>query len=279
MKVVLVAGQERQQAQSETCRRRLESLLKGDSSRINRALADAVDRHATKDPGVRSTLKRASVVCHPESEPQKKIALDTEQDLTPHPSVSYGGSSASGAQPSVTTSTDQNTGMSDVTREVRTGPAQDVTRTRREDHIGGDVAMGRDSADENSAGHPSPSGSDGRRRITTKREPREVRHDQSSSTEQHVPRMISGRTTPQERAVAVTSQEALDGYRESTMTIAKVDNKTLNWVSISSDEMRHMIGSSEPDVITGSGKDQNRGCEKEGQGSHGIPVARSLLRA
>ena len=44
-------------------------------------LADAVERHATKDPGTRGTLKRASVVvCHPESEPRKKIALDTEQE-------------------------------------------------------------------------------------------------------------------------------------------------------------------------------------------------------
>ena len=59
---------------------------------INRALAEAVERHATKDPGMRGILKRASVVCHPESEPQKKIALDTEQD-SPHPSVSNGGSS------------------------------------------------------------------------------------------------------------------------------------------------------------------------------------------
>ena len=72
-----------------------------------------------KDPGVRGILKRASVVCYPESEPQKNIALDTEQDSTPRPSVSYGGSSASGAKPSVTTSTDQNTGIGDVTREVR----------------------------------------------------------------------------------------------------------------------------------------------------------------
>ena len=120
---------QRQQAHS-ACRRRMESLLKGDSSgsarlaaadeRISRAPADAVERHATKDPGVRGILERTSVVCHPESEPQKRISLDTEQDSTPHPSVSYGGSSASGAQLSVITSTDQNTGTSDVTREVRT---------------------------------------------------------------------------------------------------------------------------------------------------------------
>ena len=90
----------------EACRRRIEDLLKGDpvgsarlaaaDERINRALADAVERHATKDPGVRGILKRASVVCHPESESQKKIAMDSEQDPIPHPSVSHGGSSASG---------------------------------------------------------------------------------------------------------------------------------------------------------------------------------------
>ena len=65
---------------------------------------------------MRGTLKRASLICYPESERQKRIALDTEQDSTPHPSVSYGGSSASGAQSSITTSADQNT---DMTRVVR----------------------------------------------------------------------------------------------------------------------------------------------------------------
>ena len=135
--------------------------------RINRALADAVDRHATRDRGMRGMLKRASVVCHPESDPQKKIALDTEQDATPHPSVSYGGSSASGVQLSITTSTDQNTGISDVMGEVRAGPAQDATRTSNEDHTGCDVAMRGDGADESSGRHPSSA-------ETTKRDPREV---------------------------------------------------------------------------------------------------------
>ena len=60
----------------------MKAYLKGDpvgstrlaaaDDRINRALADAVERHATEDPGVRGILKRASVVCHPESESQKK---------------------------------------------------------------------------------------------------------------------------------------------------------------------------------------------------------------
>ena len=104
------------------------SLLRGDPSgsarlaaadeRISRALAEAVGRHVTKEPGERGILKRASAVRRPESEPQKKIALDTEQELPPHAPVSYGGSSASGAQASIATSIDQNTGAGDVTREV-----------------------------------------------------------------------------------------------------------------------------------------------------------------
>ena len=63
------------------------------------------------------------------------------------------------------------------------------------------------------------------------------------------------------------------------MRIENVENQSLNWVSISSagaldmthcdfsaktarDEMRHIIGGSEPDVIIVSDKDQNRGCKK-----------------
>ena len=56
----LRTGQGRQQAHSEACRKRIEGLLKGDSmgaattgcgcdERINRALPDAVERHAAKD--------------------------------------------------------------------------------------------------------------------------------------------------------------------------------------------------------------------------------------
>ena len=173
--------------------------------RTNRALADAVERHATKDPGMRGILKRASVVCDPESEPQKKNALDTEQDSTPHPSVSNGGSSASGTRPCNTTSTDQNTGTGDV----RTGPTQGVSRASSSDDIGDDVAMRRDNAEENRAEHLSSSGSD-RRRIITKRGPCEARDAQTSVTEQHVPR-VSGKTMPSEHPVAVTTQEALGG--------------------------------------------------------------------
>ena len=94
--------------------------------RINRALA--VERHAAKDPGVRCALKRASATCHPESESQKKIALDTGQESTPRPSVSNGGSSASGTRPSAATKTAQDTDTSDGTR---TRTRCDPTEQRR----------------------------------------------------------------------------------------------------------------------------------------------------
>ena len=131
--------------------------------RIHLALADAVERHPTKDPGMRGTLKRASVICYSKSEPQKKIALDTKQDSAPRMSVYYGG-----AQPSTTTSTDQNT---------------NVIRTNSEDHIGGDVPMRGNGADDISGGYPSSAGPNSRRRITTKRRPRVVRDEQSSTNE------------------------------------------------------------------------------------------------
>ena len=64
------------------------------------------------------------------------------------------------------------------------------------------------------------------------------------------------------------------------MRIASVENNTLNWVSITSagaldmihcdfsvrsarDEMRHVVGISEPDVIIRSDRDQNRRCKKK----------------
>ena len=173
---------------------------------------------------------------------------------------------ASGVRPSITTSADLNT---DMTREVRAGRAPDVARASGEDHAGGDVVI---REDENDGSHPSSEGSDSRRRITMKREPREVRDERPSTNEQHVPRRILGKTTP-------PTQQALDGSREETMRIANVENSALNWVSISSggaldmthcdfsaraapDEMSHIIGSSEPDVI-GSDRDQNRWCRKK----------------
>ena len=149
---------------------------------------------------------------------------------------------------------------------------------RSEEHTDDNVVMDGDGADDNSARHPNPSGSDSKRRITTKREPREVRVEPSGTTEQHVPRRIFGKTTPRALAV-VTTQEALDGSREQTMRIASVENNALNRVSSSlggavdmthcdfsgrpRDEMRHIIGSSEPEVIIRSDRDRNRGCRKK----------------
>ena len=141
---------------------------------INRAVAEAVERHETKDPGMRGILKRASFFCHSESELQKKIALDTAGLDTTLFSL-FRWIISIGAQPSVTTSTDKNTGTGDVTREARTGPTQDATRASSSDDIGDDVVMSGESADENRAEHPSSSRAGSRRRITTKREPREVR--------------------------------------------------------------------------------------------------------
>ena len=155
------------------------------------------------------------------------------------------------------------------------GPTPDAARTSGNGDLGDDVVMREDNADEEDrAGHPSSSGSDVRRRITTKREPREDKEEQTSTTEQHVPRRISGMTTPPEHNVAVTTQEAPDGHRVKTMRIAHVENSTLNYVSVSSagvldvthcdfsvrsarDEMRRIVWSSEPDVIIMSDKDRN----------------------
>ena len=102
-------GQGRQKAHSEACRRRIDALSRGDSSgsarlaaadeRINRALTDAVERHATKDPVTRGILKKAGVVCHPESEHQQKCALDPEQDFATTHSSLLRRSSGSGADP------------------------------------------------------------------------------------------------------------------------------------------------------------------------------------
>ena len=129
----------------------------------------------------------------------------------------------SGVRPSATTSTDWGAGTSDA------------ARASSEERIDGDVAMGGDSADDNSAGHPNPSGSDSRGRITAKREPREARVEQSSTTEQHVPRRLFGKTTPQGHAVAVTTQEALDGSREKTEDCERCELRT-----VGSDKHRNM---------------------------------------
>ena len=119
----------------------------------------------------------------------------------------------------------------------------------------------------------NPSGSDSKRRITAKRDTREVRVEQSSTTEQHVPRRLLGKTAPQGRAVAVTTQEALDGSREKTMRVGgALDMTHCDFIARAArDELRHITGS-EPDVIIGSDKDRNRGCREKDKGSHIISV-------
>ena len=129
--------------------------------------------------------------------------------------------SHTGDLPSAISIADQGTGTSD---EARAGS---------EEHNDDDVAMDGDGADDDSARQPK-SGSDSRRKITTKREPREDRVEQSGTAEQHVPRRLFGKTTLQGLAVAVTPQEALDGSREKTARIANVKYSALNWVAISS---------------------------------------------
>ena len=138
----------------------------------------------TKDPGVRGILERAVSSVPSQNLKKKCTGGRAGLDTTP---FSYGGSSASGARPSTTTSTDLN---ADVTGEMRAGPAPDATRTSRGSHWW--RCRDEESADENSGGHPSSAGSDSRRRITTKREPHEVRDEKTSTTEQHVPRRIPG---------------------------------------------------------------------------------------
>ena len=72
----------------------------------------------------------------------------------------------------------------------------DVARAGSEEHNDDGVAMDGDCADDDSARHQNPSGSDSRRRVITKREPRDVRVERSGTTDQDVPRRLFGKTTP-----------------------------------------------------------------------------------
>ena len=93
----------------------------------------------------------------PSQQSQKKIALDTEQESTPRPSVSHGGSSASGTQPSTATWTAQDSDTSDVTRGTEPQLAQAVIQPSSSDDTGDDAAMEEEHADERSAGDSNPS--------------------------------------------------------------------------------------------------------------------------
>ena len=97
--------------------------------RINRALAEALERHATRDPGRRGILKRTNVVCHPESQPQKEIALGTEQAALQSTPVRYARDMTHGV-----TTTCSYPSTKEVTRGVETG-------TDNVNNRGGDVVM------------------------------------------------------------------------------------------------------------------------------------------
>ena len=104
---------------------------------------------------------------------------------------------------------------------MRTGPKQDVTRTSTNNDAGDDVVTNGTQADEHRAEHLRSSVTDSSKKITTKCEPREVRDEQTSITEQHVPRRMSVKTTPSEHTVEVTTQEATDGYRGKNENLAR----------------------------------------------------------
>ena len=162
--------------------------------------------------------------------------------------------------------TDQSTHTSDATRETRGrgGPTEDVTQASNSNNTWEVTSRWKETA---------------RARAVWSTRTRRDQTAEGSRQREHVPRRILEKTTPQEHAVAVTTQEAPDGYREKTMRIEDVENHSLNWVSISSagaldmthrdfsaktarDEVRHIARGSELDVVVGSDKDQNRGCKK-----------------
>ena len=116
----LKTGQGRQQVRSAAYRKSGEGRLNGSRTtaadeRINRFGGRSGEARSQGSWNERHT-EEASATCQPESESQKKIALDTEQESTQRPSVSCGGSSASGTPPSTATRTAQDADLSDVTR-------------------------------------------------------------------------------------------------------------------------------------------------------------------
>ena len=130
--------------------------------RINRALA------ASRDPGSRGILKRMNVVCHPESQPQKEIALDTEEAALQRTPVRYRSSS-----PGTHASTPTDAGTRDMTHGVTTNKGaypstNEVMRgvetgTDNVDDRGGDVVMtesGEGATGKEKAAQASASGSE-----------------------------------------------------------------------------------------------------------------------
>ena len=130
---------------------------------------------------MRGILKRASAACHPESESSKENCTGHRARLDATPlslkrriiSIRY-------------TTKHHHKDCTGRRHEWcdETGPelAQGVIQPSSSGDTGDDVAMEGENADERGAGHLNPSGPDSRRRITTKREPREARDEQSIAT-------------------------------------------------------------------------------------------------
>ena len=150
------------------------------------------------------------------------------------------------------------------------------------DDTGDDVAMVEVNADERSAADSNPSGLDWTAEGGSRQR---ENHGRQGMSKQPLPVSASrggcqGRRPRRAMRWLSPRKSHRTGPVRKPMRVANVDNNSLNLVLISPagaldmancdsserrarDEMRHIIGSSEPDVIMGSDKDRNRGCMKK----------------
>ena len=163
---------------------------------------------------MRGILKRASAACHP----QKKIALDTEQDSTPRPlslkrriiSIRY---------------TTKHHHKDCTEHRHEWCEERDGTRTRTRCDpcdTGDDVGMEEESADERGAGRLNPSGPDSRERSRHRENHGKQGNEQSVATGQDVPRRMSGKTTPAGSCGSCQHTRGSDGSREKAMRVANI---------------------------------------------------------
>ena len=173
--------------------------------------------------GLRGLLKRASVVCHPELEHQKNCAGHRAELATTHASLSW-------RIISIRYTTQHHPQA--LTRTPARATSREVRRMCLEQPAAMTLVMmlrgGKTTQTKTERNARVTAGEESQRK-----ENHEVRDAQTSVTEQHVPRRISGKETLSEHPVAVTTQEALDGYREKTMRVAIAENSTFNRVSVS----------------------------------------------
>ena len=133
------------------------------------------------------------------------------------------------------------------------------------DDTGGDAVMEGENADERSATDSNPSGPDSRRRIMTKREPtarskEDVREDDPAGLRGSCHHARGIGRVPRENHEGREHREQLIELGIDFISGMTNCDFSERWAR---DEMRHIIGSSEPDVIIGSDKDRNRGCKKK----------------